>query len=351
MSNSFFAPKSAAAVRKDDAATSYERIKPWVEKYRPKNMDDVASQEQVVKVLKKALHSENLPHLLFYGPPGTGKTSTILALANELFGPKLSKSRVLELNASDERGIQIVREKIKNFSRTTVTQIDSDHPSPPYKIVILDEADSMTKDAQSALRRTMEQYSKTTRFCLICNYVSRIIEPITSRCAKFRFKSLPIDDLTKRIDYICDLENVQLASGTMETLIRASGGDLRKAITFIQTSSTLHQKEPITPKTIQELAGVIPEDIFDEFVQSWEKQSYKAMLEASQNLMNQGFSGETILSQIHDRIVKDDSITTLQKAKISQLLGTADINLVHGSDEHLQVLNVLMGISSILAEK
>merc|ERR1719184_169645 len=172
-----------------------------------------------------SLESANLPHLLFYGPPGTGKTSTILAVSRELYGPALMKSRVLELNASDERGINVIRHKVKNFARVSVG-ITKDHdpkyPCPPYKIIILDEADSMTRDAQSALRRTMEKEGKSTKFCLICNYVSRIIEPLTSRCAKFRFKPLSNDILVKRLNHISEQESVKVSEDALEALIETS---------------------------------------------------------------------------------------------------------------------------------
>ncbi|CAO3673371.1 unnamed protein product [Umbelopsis vinacea] len=289
-----------------------------------------------------------LPHLLFYGPPGTGKTSTILALARELFGPQLMRSRVLELNASDERGIQIVREKVKNFARTTVTATVDDFPCPPYKIIILDEADSMTTDAQSALRRTMETYSKTTRFCLVCNYVSRIIEPLTSRCAKFRFKPLPIQNLRERIAMVCEAENVQIEPEAANTLITASNGDLRKAIMFLQSGAKLHAGEKITASSINEMAGIVPPEVLSSLTAAWYSSDYKEVDKAVNEVMNAGFSAEQIVSQLHDHLVTDGELSAYKKAKISLILGEVDLCLINGADEHLQVLNLMLKAADIV---
>jgi len=218
--------------------------------------------------------------MLFYGPPGTGKTSTILALARELFGPDHFRHRVLELNASDERGIAIVREKIKEFARQTpraTTGIASDgkvYPCPPYKIVILDEADSMTQDAQGALRRIMETYARITRFCLVCNYVTRIIEPLTSRCSKFRFKPLDMSSTSARLRQIAEAEKVDVSEEVVDALVKTSGGDLRRAITYLQSCSRLvnatvveegEKAAVIQAQDVQEIAGVVPDKIIEEF--------------------------------------------------------------------------------------
>jgi replication factor C subunit 2/4 len=169
---------------------------PWVEKYRPKTFNEISAQENTLKSLTV---TDNLPHLLFYGPPGSGKTTTILAYCRSL---SESMDFVLELNASDERGIDMIRTKVKYFAKTITKR--------PFKIIILDEADSLTKDAQSALRRIMELYSKTTRFCLICNYLSRVIDPLASRCAKFRFQALPTAAIASRLEYIVEQEAVSI---------------------------------------------------------------------------------------------------------------------------------------------
>ena len=190
------AAATASSSKTKPAEPAAPRMQPWVEKYRPRTLDEVKSQEHATETLRRMVNASNLPHLLLYGPPGTGKTSTILALSRELFGPELFSSRVLELNASDERGLSVIRERVKNFAQQALIHAPASpsyrekYPCPPFKIIILDEADSLTQDAQSALRRTMEIYSKITRFCLCCNYVSRIIDPVASRCSKFRFKAL-----------------------------------------------------------------------------------------------------------------------------------------------------------------
>jgi len=321
---------------------------------RPRSLSDVTAQDHTITVLKRTLQSHNLPHMLFYGPPGTGKTSTVLALAKELYGPELMKTRVLELNASDERGISIVREKVKNFARTTVStstaQQNMEYPCPPYKIIILDEADSMTQDAQAALRRTMETYSKITRFCLICNYVTRIIEPLASRCTKFRFKPLDSENAKTRLEEIAEMEDIQLEDGVVDALIKVSDGDLRRAITYLQSAAKLHNPEKfadpdadadvdmsmdsddtdmdvdvnmdtqdvreveplseiVSVRSIQEIAGVIPDEVIDKLVKACNPKTrggvYTGVAMMVEDLVADGWNASQAVIQVcsHDSVV------------------------------------------------
>uniref|UniRef100_A0A672Z3L2 Replication factor C (activator 1) 4 n=1 Tax=Sphaeramia orbicularis TaxID=375764 RepID=A0A672Z3L2_9TELE len=296
---------------------------PWVEKYRPKCVDEVAFQEEVVAVLKKSLEGADLPNLLFYGPPGTGKTSTILAAARELFGPELYRQRVLELNASDERGIQVVREKVKNFAQLTVAGTRPDgKPCPPFKIIILDEADSMTAPAQAALRRTMEKESRTTRFCLICNYISRIIEPLTSRCSKFRFKPLANQIQEERLLDICEKENLKYTKEGITALVRVSEGDLRKAITFLQSAARLNVDKEITEHAIIEIAGVVPPKVIDNLLNICFRGTFEKLEVAVKNVVDEGYAATQILSQLHEAIIEQD-LSDKQKSAITEKMAVS----------------------------
>ncbi|XP_063600565.1 replication factor C subunit 4-like [Penaeus indicus] len=313
---------------------------PWVEKYRPKTVEEVAYQDEVVSVLKSTLQGADLPNLLFYGPPGTGKTSTILAASRQLFGD-LFRQRVLELNASDERGIQVIREKVKTFAQTTVSSTRPDgKPCPPFKIIILDEADSMTNAAQAALRRTMEKQSKTTRFCLICNYVSRIIEPLTSRCSKFRFKPLAQGILLKRLTFICEEENVKYEDSVLETLIGTSEGDLRRAITTLQSAARLRSGEQISKEDIYEITGVVPDKWLIELMEVCTTNSYEKLSDFVNLMMAEGYSATQILNQIHDVIMTNDQLNDIQKAAVYERLAMCDHRLIDGGDEYLQVMDL-----------
>jgi replication factor C subunit 2/4 len=347
---------------------------PWVEKYRPKNLDDVAAQDHAVTVLKRTLQSANLPHMLFYGPPGTGKTSTVLALAKELYGTELMKSRVLELNASDERGISIVREKIKNFARSVVSS-PSEHarknyPCPPYKIIILDEADSMTSDAQSALRRTMETYSRITRFCLICNYVTRIIDPLASRCSKFRFKPLDEANALSRLQFIARQESVRHEEAALSRLLETSGGDLRKAITLLQSCARLRgavdvkdeegdielgedQQHIVTVDIVNEISGTVPDQTIQGLIVACRANEsggnvFKRVQRVVEDVIYSGWSASQMVVQIHDVLLVDEFLTGMQKGKISWILSEVDKNLTDGADEHLAMLSMMTRIANVV---
>ncbi|KAM3305852.1 replication factor C subunit 2 isoform X1 [Capsicum chacoense] len=313
---------------------------PWVEKYRPKQVKDVAYQDEVVRVLSNTLETSNCPHMLFYGPPGTGKTTTALAIAHQLFGPELYKSRVLELNASDDRGINVVRTKIKNFAAVAVgSSRQGGYPCPPFKIIILDEADSMTQDAQNALRRTMETYSKVTRFFFICNYISRIIEPLASRCAKFRFKPLTEEIMGSRILHICKEEGLNLDSEALSTLSSISQGDLRRAITYLQSAARLFGSS-ISAKDLISVSGVIPNEVVQAIFSACRSGNFDLANKEVNNVIAEGYPVSQMLSQLYDIVVDADDISDEQKARICKKFAEADKCLVDGADEYLQLLNV-----------
>jgi replication factor C subunit 2/4 len=355
---------------------------------RPKTLSDVTSQSHTTDVLTRTLANANLPHMLFYGPPGTGKTSTILALAKQLYGPELFRSRVLELNASDERGISIVREKVKDFARQQLSnppagpagvEYRKKYPCPPFKIIILDEADSMTQDAQSALRRTMETYSKITRFCLVCNYVTRIIDPLASRCSKFRFKMLESGSASRRIEEIAAAEGVKMEDGVVEALVRCAEGDLRKAITFLQSAARLvgavapvksgqpaNEDEmdvdddasktggnPVTVRSVEEIAGVVPGSTIERLVaamQPGQASYFQTVRTVVRELVAEGWSAAQVVAQLFEVVLRDETVSNRQKNTIALAFSETDQRLVNGADEHLTVLELASTIAQTLRE-
>ncbi|KAF8323543.1 P-loop containing nucleoside triphosphate hydrolase protein [Cantharellus anzutake] len=212
---------------------------PWVEKYRPHTLQDVVSHGDITNTIQQFIKGNRLPHLLLYGPPGTGKTSMVLAMARQLYGDEFRR-QILELNASDDRGIDVVRDQIKDFadSGRLYTGLKND-----IKLIILDEADMMTQAAQAALRRVIEQYTRNVRFCIICNYVNKIIPAIQSRCTRFRFSPLPVEAVQLRLSSVIENERVNITEDGRRALLRISKGDMRRALNVLQAC---HAAYPMT---------------------------------------------------------------------------------------------------------
>lgn len=324
---------------------------PWIEKYRPKELKEVSSQDATTRILEKSLQSANLPHMLFYGPPGTGKTSTILALANELFGPRLMKSRVLELNASDERGISIVRDKIKKFAKMSVSNANEEdlanYPCPSFKLIILDEADSMTSDAQSALRRIMETYSKITRFCLICNYVTKIIDPLTSRCSKFRFRSLNVEIGLNRLKFIAENENVKINDEVLIKILKISNGDLRKSVNLLQSVSSMGDE--VDNKSIDELFGYPSDEIIKSLLKLLQDGEIDEIVSFTENeLLRKGYSTSNILQLLNDVLLSSTELNCDKKNKVALILYESDVKVAEGCNENIQLLSCLLKLGVVL---
>ena len=320
----------------------------WVEKFRPKNLNEISSQEEIILSLKNCILTKNLPHLLFFGPSGCGKTSTILALAHELFGEKYWEDRVIELNASDERGIKVVREKIKRYAMNSVIE-SSD--IPPWKIIILDEADNMTSDSQFALRKIMEDYAKVTRFCIICNYHSKIIDPIVSRCSIFRFKPIPMDSIKQRLTDICKLESTFCSEENIKIIINICRGDMRKAINFLQrcknnrnlistTKKSLDTMNTININIINEISGIIPNNILDQFIDSCIELDIEKVDAMINSFYSDAYSLTIQLSHLIEKISYHKKLSTRQKAFIIENIVSIDQHLLNGCDESIQYMRL-----------
>ena len=308
---------------------------PWTEKYRPKSLSEVMGQEETVKSLEAFVAAQNMPNMLFAGPPGIGKTTATLALAKDLYGADI-EGNLLELNASDERGIGIVRGKIKDFARSVSMR------GVPFKLIFLDEADALTPDAQHALRRTMEMYSSVTRFILSCNYSSKIIEPVQSRCAVFRFLPLTDSQVHKMIKYVAKKEGVEVDEKAEEAICYVSGGDMRKAINALQ-GAAIHSKK-ITEDVVYKISSRARPKEIREMVDA----AYAGrFLDARKMLLNlstqYGLSGSDIILQIYREIVNLE-IPEKKKVMLVDKVGEYDFRLVEGANEHIQIEALLAQI-------
>lgn len=300
----------------------------WTEKYRPLTFADVRGHQEIVKRVKAFVEQKNLPHLLFSGPAGVGKTSLSLVIARSLYGDSF-RQNFLELNASDERGIDVVRIKVKDFARTrSLTSI-------PFKIIYLDESDALTRDAQQALRRTMELYAKTARFILSCNYSSKIIDPIQSRCAVFHFKSLAKEDLNSIIDNIAQQENLTIDLDAKEALYTIAEGDCRKVENILQSAAVLDKH--ITKEALYATASVAHPKELHEALSLALKNNFIAAREKMLYIMvEHGLSGLDLVRHIQ-REIWNLPINDRQKVELIEKCGEIEFRMTEGSDEFVQL--------------
>jgi replication factor C small subunit len=307
-------------------------ILPWTEKYRPKKLDEVAGQHEAVATLKAFVKAKNMPNLLFAGPPGVGKTTCSLALAHELFGSEFA-ANFLELNASDGRGIDIVRGRIKDFARA-VSIGDA-----PFKLIFLDEGDALTSDAQQALRRTMESASSVTRFIISANYSSRIIEPIQSRCSVFRFMPLQEKDMHKCLEHVAKSEKLTVDADAHKAIFYVCEGDMRRALNILQ-GAAMHAKH-ITAELVhktsskampKEVRGMVELAVKGNFIQAREN--------LDKLIISYGLSGEDILFQVY-REIANLNVPEKEKIRLVEIVGEYNFRLVQGANERIQMESML----------
>jgi len=301
---------------------------PWTERYRPKTLSDVVGQKQIVERLQAYAKVKDMMNMMFVGPAGVGKTTCAVALANELYGDEVNRN-FLELNASDERGIDIIRGKIKSFAGTLA------FGGVPFKIIFLDESDSLTRDAQNALRRTMEKYTRTCRFILSANYSSKILPPIQSRCALFRFNGLKDDEIKEMLNHVSKKEGIEIKEDAFDALIYVSEGDMRKAINILQVASTLDK--------------IVTQEIVYTVASKAQPHEVKAMLELAlkgnflearkllyELFYTRALSGEDVLLQVY-REVDNLDIDEKQKVVVMDSIGETSFRLTEGSNERIQL--------------
>ncbi len=300
----------------------------WTEKYRPKNLEDVVGQKEIVEKLKAFVKNRNLPHLLFAGPAGTGKTTSAMAIAKELFKENW-QNNFLEMNASDERGINTIRTKVKDFARTKAIG------DVPFKVILLDEADSLTSEAQHALRRTMENYTRTCRFILDCNYSSKILLPIQSRCAVFRFKPIPKEEIKKYIEKIIKNENLNMSESAIDAVYDSSNGDLRKVTNILQSCAALG--EEISEENVYSVAGLAkPKEIIKILEKAVEGDIIEAKKIMFETMLDNGLSGIDVIKLI-SKNVWDLNIDNKRKIELIDKIGEYEFRIIEGSDEYLQI--------------
>ena len=308
----------------------------WIEKYRPKEFNDLKGQSKIVKRIEAFIKQQNIPHLLFAGPSGVGKTTMALLIANKLFKDNW-KSNFLELNASDDRGIDIIRNQVKDFARTKAIG------NVPFKIIYLDESDSLTKEAQQALRRTMENFSNSCRFILSCNYSSKIIDPLQSRCSVFRFKPLEKEDIKSIIEIVCKEEGLKISKDAIDSLYDISEGDCRKLENILQSCAVISKN--IDNKTIYDIVSQArPNEIKEVLIIALNKDFVKARNKLLDTMLRYGLSGLDIVKQIQKEIWNLD-ISQTQKVELVDKCGEIEFRMVEGSDEFIQLEALLANFS------